>query len=230
MVGVSEMYFIPFVLALGVGQVSAGLYFTLPYLIGSTLQLIAPWGVSALRSPRKWVLCCAAVQCFSFVPLVIGALCGSLPAPLLFASFALYWGAAIGAGPAWSAWVAALIPSHIRMRYFGLRSRVCQLMTLAGLATAGAVLYFAERIERPPLEWLGTPWTLVGFATIFMLGSVSRGASIPFLVRQSEPRCPLRARPKFGTTRRASGSVRTATTLSHPLPVDGNGWNMLGGL
>jgi len=59
-------------------------------------------------------------------------------------------------------------------------------MTLAGLATAGAVLYFTERIERPPLEWLGTPWTLVGFAAIFVIGSASRGASIPFLVRQSE--------------------------------------------
>ena len=106
MVGVSEMYFIPFVLALGVGEVSAGLFFTIPYLCGSVLQLLAPWGVSFLKSPRKWVLCCAIVQCLSFIPLIDGAIRGSLPAWVIFASFALYWGAAIGAGPAWAAWVA----------------------------------------------------------------------------------------------------------------------------
>jgi len=80
MVGVSEMYFIPFVLALGVGEVSAGLFFTIPYLCGSVLQLLAPWGVSFLKSPRKWVLCCAIVQCLSFIPLIDGAIRGSLPA------------------------------------------------------------------------------------------------------------------------------------------------------
>ena len=147
MVGVSEMYFIPFVLALGVGEVSAGLFFTIPYLCGSVLQLLAPWGVSFLKSPRKWVLCCAVAQCLSFIPLIDGAIRGSLPAWVIFASFALYWGAAIGAGPAWAAWVAALIPSNIRPKYFGRRSRICQLMTLSGLSVAGAFLFFGEHFD-----------------------------------------------------------------------------------
>lgn len=193
MVGVSEMYFIPFVLALGVGEVSAGLFFTIPYLCGSVLQLLAPWGVSFLKSPRKWVLCCAVAQCLSFIPLIDGAIRGSLPAWVIFASFALYWGAAIGAGPAWAAWVAALIPSNIRPKYFGRRSRICQLMTLTGLSVAGAFLFFGEHFDGAKHIDQATKvvgefsWQLVAFASIFFLGLLSRGASIPYLVRQSEP-------------------------------------------
>lgn len=193
MVGVSEMFFIPFVLALGVGEVSAGLYFTIPYLCGSVLQLLAPWGVSFLKSPRKWVLCCAVAQCLSFIPLIDGAIRGALPAWVIFASFALYWGAAIGGGPAWAAWVAALIPSNIRPKYFGRRSRICQLMTLTGLAVAGAFLYYGEQFDATKnidqaKKVLGEfSWQLAAFASIFFLGLLSRGASIPFLVRQSEP-------------------------------------------
>ena len=212
MVGVGETYFIPFVLAIGVGEVSAGLYFTIPYLLGAILQLLAPWGVSALKSPRKWVICCAIVQCASFVPLVDGAIRGSIPAWALFAAFSFYWGAAIGAGPAWSAWVAALIPSHIRPRYFGRRSRVCQLATLAGLAVAGIILFAGEGLDRVADKSGTIAWQLVAFGMIFALGSLSRGASIPYLIRQSEPpagtwvhsRVPLRTlliRPLMGSER-----------------------------
>lgn len=187
MVGVGEMYFIPFVLALGVGEVSAGLFFTIPYLFGSILQLLAPWGVSALGSPRKWVICCATVQCLSFIPLVDGALRGTLPTWVFFASFALYWGAAIGAGPAWGAWVAALIPSHIRPKYFGRRSRICQLMTLGGLAVGGGFLFFGEGLDHLKDAVGDLSWQLAAFATIFVLAGLSRASSIPFLLRQSEP-------------------------------------------
>lgn len=102
-------------------------------------------------------------------------------------------GAAIGAGPAWAAWVAALIPSNIRPKYFGRRSRICQLMTLAGLSVAGAFLFFGEHfdagkhIDQAQRVVGEFSWQLAAFASIFFLGFLSRGASIPFLIRQSEP-------------------------------------------
>ncbi len=211
MVGAGETYLIPFVLALGVGEVAGGLYFTIPYLLGAVLQLSAPWGVSALKSPRKWVILCATVQCASFAPLVAGALLGSIPTWILFAAFISYWAAAIGAGPAWSAWVAALIPSNIRPKYFGRRSRICQWATLAGLSIAGITLFGGESLDGPTQDANGF-WELAAFATIFALAGLSRAASIPYLLRQSEPppgawshtRVPLRAlltRPLTGSER-----------------------------
>lgn len=188
MVGVGEAYFIPFVLALGVGEVAAGLYFTIPYLAGSCLQLLAPRGVGWLGSPRRWVMLCACVQCLSFVPMITGAVCGTLPTWVLMVAFALYWGSAVGAGPAWNAWIAALIPSHIRPRYFGVRSRLCQWMTLAGLAVAGAILATGEQMDEVRQRLAGeASWELFGFAAVFLLAATSRASSVGFLNRQSEP-------------------------------------------
>jgi MFS family permease len=202
MVGVAESYFIPFALAVGLGEVAAGLAFTIPYLIGASLQLIGPWGVDWIRSPRRWVIVAASVQCASFVPLVVGAVAGSIPTWLLYFALAIYWGSAIGAGPAWSAWMAALIPRSMRANFFGKRNRLCQIFTLGGLATAGAVLAAGETA--------GAPWLLLAFSSVFLMGSMGRGFSVQFLARTSEPpagswshsKVPLSAlllRPLMGT-------------------------------
>lgn len=188
MVGAGEAYFIPFVLALGVGEVAAGLYFSIPYLVGSSLQLLAPHGVSLLGSPRRWVVSCACAQCLSFVPLIAGAVVGTLPPWILLSAFAIYWGAAIGAGPAWNAWVAALIPSHIRPRYFGSRNRLCQWLTLIGLGVAGAMLTAGEHGDAVTSPATGTgPWEMLAFAGVFLMAATSRAGSVGFLLRQAEP-------------------------------------------
>ncbi len=215
MVGVSETYFIPFALAIGMGDVAAGLAFTVPYLAGAALQLIGPWGVERLGSPRRWVIVTAAVQCASFVPMVAGAVVGTMPTWLLLLAFALYWGSAIGAGPAWSAWVAALFPSSLRANYFGRRNRVCQILTLVGLAIAGGLLTFGERAvdaAKASGERAEPSLLLLAFGVIFLMGSMGRGLSIQFLHRQSEPpqgswthsRVPLKTllvRPLMGRER-----------------------------
>src|SRR5581483_2154516 len=58
MVGVGETYVPAFVLAIGLGEVFAGLITTVPLLIGSILQLISPWAVQCWQSHRRWVVCC----------------------------------------------------------------------------------------------------------------------------------------------------------------------------
>ncbi len=179
MVGVAEAYFIPFALAIGMGEVAAGLAFTIPYLLGATMQLVGPWGVDWVGSPKRWVILTAATQCASFVPLIVGAVNGSIPTWLLVIGFAMYWGSAIGAGPAWSAWVAALVPQRMRASYFGRRNRICQVFTLAGLATAGALLAAGEDA--------GGPWLLLAYALTFLMGAMGRGYSIQFLAKQSGP-------------------------------------------
>ena len=182
MVGLGESYFPAYALALGFSDVIGGLIASIPYFIGACLQLVAPWGVERIGSPRKWVMLCAGVQATSFVPLVIGAVMGSLPVWMLFATVSLYWGSALGAGPAWNAWVGAVIPRAVRPAYFGIRSRLCQMANLAGILIAGGALALSGTdTHRAALE------NLLIFGAVFTLAGASRAMSIRYLLRHSEP-------------------------------------------
>src|SRR5947209_8123166 len=70
MVGIGETYFPAFVLALGMGEIAAGLVASIPLLVGAILQLVSPAAVSWLGSNRRWVIACVALQAASFLPLV----------------------------------------------------------------------------------------------------------------------------------------------------------------
>jgi MFS family permease len=148
MFGVGETYLAAFAIALGLGDVVAGLVASVPVAVGAILQLAVPAGVRWLGSQRRWVMLCAIVQATSFVPLIIGALVGRMPAAVLFLMATLYWAAAISAGPAWNTWIGTFIPRRVRAHYFGFRWRVCNMGTVTGLAIAGLILYgFATPID-----------------------------------------------------------------------------------
>lgn len=190
MVGVGETYVAALTLALGMGEVVAGLITTLPIFVGSLLQLATPRGVRLLGSNRRWVLLCASVQSLSLIPLAIAALVGSIPSWGVFLAVTLYWACNLGAGPAWNTWVTTIIPRRIRAPYFGRRTRICQLGTLAGIVTGGVVLGIAERWDLLP----------AAFVMLFGLASLSRAFSTFFLARQSEPQ-PLPDRNRLVSPR-----------------------------
>jgi len=177
MVGVGETYLAAFVLALGMEEVTAGLITAIPPLAGGILQLGATAGVNRLGSPRKWVMLCAATQAASLVPLVVGAIAGTMPPWLVFLCASLYWGAALAAGGVWNTWVGLLFPPRIRARYFGRRSRACQMVTLVGLLAGGFLLSAGEASGA----------ALAGFAACFGLAAMARFASLLFLARQGDP-------------------------------------------
>src|SRR6516165_6423850 len=79
MVGIGETYFPAFVLAMGMGEIAAGLVASIPLLVGAILQMISPVAVVRLGSNRRWVITCVALQALSFLPLVIAAVLGRLP-------------------------------------------------------------------------------------------------------------------------------------------------------
>jgi hypothetical protein len=60
MVGLGETYVPAFALAVGLGEVVAGLIATLPMLAGAVFQLVTPWAVRHLRSYRRWIVLCAS--------------------------------------------------------------------------------------------------------------------------------------------------------------------------
>ena len=175
--GFGEYYLPAFMLLVGGGQVAAGLVATLPQVVGATLQLVAPLGVRRLGSLKAWVVLCAFIQALSFLPLVIAAWLQKMPVPFLFVVAAIYWGAGMAAGPAWSTWMGTIVPPRIRARYFAFRTRVGNVTLLLGLLAAGSMLQAGTIYDRP----------FQAFGAIFLLACTLRLVSTWFLTRQSEP-------------------------------------------
>lgn len=176
MVGLGETYVPAFVLALGLGQVAAGLVATLPLLLGSVLQLATPLLVRWCGSYRKWVVACASCQACSLLLMASLAWQPRWSPWLVFAAAAGYWAAGLGANPAWNAWVEHLVPRRVRASFFARRVRVGQLCVLLGLVAGGLLL-------RGVAPGIGLRTT---FGLVFCLAAASRLISAIMLGRQSE--------------------------------------------
>ncbi len=177
MVGIGESYLAAFVLAMGMGQVAAGLVSTIPLLVGAFLQLISPAAVRRLGSHRRWVVACAATQALSFVPLGLAALAGSMSVGAMFAVAAVYWGAGMGSSAAWNTWIDTVVPRRIRASYFARRTRISQIATLVGFVAGGIALQWGDWADQ----------RLWAFAGLFALAGICRSSSAAFLAGQSEP-------------------------------------------
>ncbi|MGE0708651.1 MAG: MFS transporter [Planctomycetota bacterium] len=209
MVGLGETFVSAFALAVGVGEVAAGLLSTVPLVAGATLQLVAPWGVARLGSLRRWVVACATIQGLSFLPLVAAALRGSCSAPLLFLVMSVYWAAGLSAGPSWNAWMEVLVPARLRPTFFAQRGRACHLATLTALGVAAAVLHLGARLSAP----------LQAFAALFAAAGLARLVSASFLARQGEAAPPALAGPPLRETLRGPAGWLLGYMLTLQLAV-----------
>jgi MFS family permease len=176
MVGLGETFVPAFALAVGFGEVTAGLVATLPLLLGAVFQLVTPLAVRQLRSYRRWIVLCACLQGLSFAPLILGAILGSIGWEWLAISMISYWAFGMATGPAWNAWVTSLVPEPIRARFFASRTRTAQAALVAAMLLGGAVLHWG----RSRGEELGI------FAVLFAGAMLARFVSAGFLARQSE--------------------------------------------
>lgn len=177
MVGIGETYVPAFVLAVGLGEVFAGLITTIPLLVGSVLQLISPWAVQRLRSHRRWVVLCAALQGLCFLPLFFAALAGSIPGFMAMLVASLYWGSGLATGPAWNTWQGTIVPRSLRATYYARRARLQQITTMVGFLAGGFALQYGRSMGDPvPI-----------FAWLFGCAGLCRGLSTVCLALQSEP-------------------------------------------
>ncbi len=177
MMGCGEAYFVAFALAIGMGEMLAGLLSSVPLLAGATLQLASPWAVRRLGSHKRWVVTTSALQALSFVPIAAAAFTGGMPAWLLFVCVGLYWAFNLGSAPAWNTWIGTVVPPSVRARYFASRSRAAQVVLLLTLVGAGLTLHFGEH---------GGSGTWI-YGALFLLAALSRLASTWCHTRISEP-------------------------------------------
>ncbi len=177
MVGFGETYLPAFALAIGLGELTAGLVASLPMLAGGIMQTVTPTAIRLLKSHKRWVLCGATIQGMAFVPLLFAALRGWITAPGLLLVVAVYWGAGLATGPAWNTWMGTLVPAGLRPGYFALRTRVSQAAVFGGFFGGGLLLQYSAAHD----------WLLYAFSTIFAIAWLSRMASVTMLSLQSEP-------------------------------------------
>lgn len=176
MVGIAETYVPAFVLARGLGELNAALIATVPVLLGSILQLLAPMALQRLKSYRRFVVTTASIQASSMLILMFMALMPHVPAWAVFVPATLYWAAGLSTGPAWNTWVEYLVPQKIRSGFFARRSRMCHVGVLLGLISGGLFLRWSVAHEM----------TVAVFAVLFGIGAIGRFVSAGMLARQTE--------------------------------------------
>lgn len=178
MVGCGETYIPAFALALGLGPVAAGLTASVPVIAGAVLQLFAPLALARFGSNRAWVVTCTIVQALSFVPFVWWALRGHAGLGELLVAASVYWAAGMAGVPAWTAWIAALVPARVRTSYFARRNRLGQFGVFIGFVAGGLALQEGERRGA----------VLTAFAGVFVVAATCRLISTALLVACGEPR------------------------------------------
>lgn len=144
-----------------------GLLAAMPYL-GTFFQLAGSWWVER-HGGRKRVFVIALLTqrltwlAIATLPWLVAP--GSLAAVLVVLGLvALHaTGGAVGT-PAWTSWMADVIPTRVRGRYFGRRTQM-GMMTLIPLALLAGWLLHSARVEQialpRPLAW--NDWTLAHF-------------------------------------------------------------------
>lgn len=193
MVGSGETYLQAFVLAVGLGEVFAGLVASLPVLIGSLLQLVSPVAVRTLKSHKRWVVICAGLQALCFVPLIFASFNGRMSEASVLVVASIYWASSLGTGPAWNTWQGTIIPREIRAKFFAKRSRISQAATLVGFLGAGFALQYGKASgDRNQV--------FVIFCWVFGISFLCRVLSTACLWFQSEP-TPIPSNMRFLTLR-----------------------------
>ncbi|EMI20378.1 major facilitator transporter [Rhodopirellula maiorica SM1] len=171
MVGLGESYFAAFALAVGLGEVSAGLVGSVPLFFGGVAQLISPAAVRWFGFEQRWVIFCGCFQAAALTAIALAAMFGSISLTSLLVFASMYWAAGLATGPAWNTWIERMVPARVRTIYFARRTKWAQVTTLLGLVSGGLLLQWAEQGD----------WVTTGFAIAFFGASGFRLLSVAML-------------------------------------------------
>lgn len=197
MVGIGETFLPAFALAIGLGEVIAGLVASVPIFFGGVVQLISLRALAWTGSYKKWIIGGVLVQAIAFIPLVIAAIAGSISAWLFFVVASCYWGAGMAASPAWNTWIGHVVPLSIRPNFFARRTRVIQLATLGGFLLGGWLLQATRKMDI----------VLWGFAGLFVVAGLARFISAVYLYKHTLSEMADRVEPRHTTAWQAWSSI-----------------------
>lgn len=174
MTGLTQNFLVPFALLFGATNLMVSIVATLPGLIGSVAQLKAPALLERITSARRFLILAVTGQTMTWF--LIGILAFLLSGKSMLLAFLLLIIAssvfALLSNPVWMSYIGDLVPVSRRSVFFGRRNAVASLVTLVGTLLAGACLFLFPGVA--------------GFALLFLVAGIFRGASALCFVKSKE--------------------------------------------
>jgi MFS family permease len=139
-IALMQVFYVPYLYALGATSTQIGLGSSLPALCGGLIQLATPWAMARFGSRKALVVTMAFSQGLMYVPL--GMMWFLPEQPRIWGAIAAFSVSALCGGihgPAWVDWMGDLTPRRMRGRYFGIRNRVFAIIQLV-ITVGGGLL------------------------------------------------------------------------------------------
>lgn len=185
MVGLGETYFVADAVRLGASPLQLALIVTLPLALAGVGPLLALSLLGRGTRRRPIAITYALLQMLVLATLAVLEWRGMNGPHALIALACVYQITGQGAGTAWSSWIADLVPTDIRGRYFARRNRGIYVSTCGGLVLGGLLL---QRLEPASAGMAAAGAALGhGYAVTFTLAAIFRLVSAYLLLRTPEP-------------------------------------------
>ncbi len=181
MLGVSEIYLIPYGIALGATPYQVAFLTALPMLLANILQVKSASVTQSIGSRTKLINFMVFFHALAWLPIILIPYVLSRPDASGFAPWALLAAAICFASfgafsvPAWQSLMSDYIPVKKRGQYFGWRNRLQGILTVAVSVAAGLLLHYFGK-ER-----------LIGFTIIFIFAMICRLLAWGCLTKMAEP-------------------------------------------
>ncbi|MDO8339288.1 MAG: MFS transporter [Candidatus Burarchaeum sp.] len=178
MTGLGDAYMPALLLFWGATDAAVGLLTSLSYALAALAQLFISRGMETWKNRKKFVVGGVVFHAFFWlaqIALIFSPLDNALKIPLSIGIFALYFGLNAFIAPAWSGWMADLVPENMRGGYFGHRNEM-----------TGLALFLATLAGGYIMGWFGSE-VLLGFAALFLIAFACRIGSAYYLSRMAEP-------------------------------------------
>lgn len=185
MLGATESYLGALAVELGHRDVALSILATVPLAVGALSQLASPALVRALGGERRAVIAGVVLQALTHGAFLAIAITGSDSLAALLAAKVVYWVSAASHAPAWSSWMARLVPPRARGRFFARRMWIYHAVLVAVFVAAGFVLRGAA----------ARGMVLAGFGALHVVSLLARlGGALVLRGQSSFGEPPPRAR------------------------------------
>ncbi|HET8905096.1 MAG TPA: MFS transporter [Saccharospirillum sp.] len=187
MTGTVDQFLNAFAIFLRASSVQIGWLTGIPQLLGGLFQILSVW-LGGYWPRRSLIVVGAGVQTLSLIGLCLLALPFPWPegsrVPLLIGCAIVYHAASNLTQPQWKALMGSLVPSRLRGRYFGVRSRLAMATSFFAFLAGGLLLNGSAALGVETL----------GFAALFLIAVFGRGMSTRYLHQMYDPYRPDHSR------------------------------------
>ncbi len=190
MLAVVEYYLVPYGLVLGATTQQIGFLVAVPHLLASISQLFAVRAVRCVGGRLDFLVRAASLQAAFLLPLALLALKpfpGQIEALIVLTVLFRVLNSLIAT--AWGSLVSDYLPTDKRGTYFGWRSQVAGMASVAGMGLAGIVLFLMKKV-----------FPALGFLLVFLSASLCRFVSASLLSKMVD--LPLPPSPDQGISLR----------------------------